>query len=88
MNEEQFRRRLRGAGYGEGRFKEFAPNSGGPMHSHDFSVMLLAVSGEFTLARENGATTTRPDGCRELPANSEHAERAGAGGARVLLGKK
>ena len=88
MDEEQFRQRLREKGYGEGQFKEFAPNTDGPMHTHDFSVMLLVLSGEFTLARAGGATTFRSGECCELAAGAEHAERTGSSGARVLLGKK
>ena len=88
MNEERFRQRLREKGYEEGQFKAYAPNTDGPMHTHDFSVMLLVVSGEFTLARNNGATTFRPGEICELAAGIEHVERTGASGARVLLGKR
>ena len=88
MDEKQFRQRLREKGYEEGQFKEYAPNTDGPMHTHDFSVMLFVVSGEFTLARNNGATTYRPGEICELAAGIEHVERTGANGAKVLLGKR
>jgi quercetin dioxygenase-like cupin family protein len=88
MGEEQFHERLREHGYGEGEFKDFAPNLDGPMHTHDFSVMLMVVSGEFTLAQPDGARTFRPGELCELAAGSPHAERTGPGGARVILGKK
>jgi quercetin dioxygenase-like cupin family protein len=88
MTEEKFGKRLRENGYGEEQHKEFAPNTDGPMDSHDFSVMLLVMSGEFTLAQPGGSTTYGPGECCELPAGAEHAERTGPSGARVPLGKK
>lgn len=88
MNEEQFRQQLREKGYGEAQIKEYAPNTDGPMHTHDVSVMLLVLNGEFTLAQPNGATTYKPGECCELVAGAEHTERAGPEGARVLLARK
>ena len=46
MSEEQFRQLVREKGYEEGQFKEYPPNTDGPMHTHDFSVMLIVVGGE------------------------------------------
>ena len=88
MNEEQFRQTLREKGYGEEQVKEYAPNADGPMHTHDFSVMLLVLEGEFMLAKEDGVTTYRPGEICELPAGSTHVERSGSSGARIFLGKK
>ena len=88
MNEDQFRQRLREKSYGQGEFKEYPPNTDGPMHTHDFSVMLLVVSGEFVLAHESGATTYRPGEICELAAGAKHVERSGSSGARILLGRK
>jgi hypothetical protein len=48
MNEAQFRQRARVIGYGECPFEEFAPNVGGPLHTHEISVMLLVVHAERT----------------------------------------
>ena len=88
MSEEQFRKQLRESGYGEGEFKDFKANLDGPLHTHDFSAMLLVVSGEFILGHESGATAFGPGESCEVPAGTRHAERTGAGGARVLLGRK
>ena len=88
MSEEDFCAQLQQQGYAEAQVKDFEPNMDGPMHTHDFSVMLLVVNGEFTLARENGATTFRPGETCELEADTLHAERTGSAGARVLLGRK
>lgn len=88
MNEQQFRQQLLEKGYGEEQYKDYAPNTDGPLHTHDFSAMLLVVSGEFTLAQEHEATTYRPGEVCELAAGTKHAERTGHSGARILLGKK
>ncbi len=88
MLEEQFRQQLREKGYDEGQFKRFAPNTDDSMHTHDFSVMLLVVSGEFTLVQNDASTTYQPGDVCELAAGVEHTERTGAEGARVLIGKK
>ena len=88
MNEEQFRQSLSEKNYGEVQFKEYPPNADGTMHTHDFSVLLLVVSGEFMLAQESGVTSYRPGEICELPAGSKHVERSGSGGAKILLGKQ
>ncbi len=88
MNEEEFARQLEHNGYAAGQFKDFPPNADGPMHTHDFSVMLMVVSGKFTLAREDGETTYGPGEVCELAAGVAHTERTGPEGARVLSGKK
>ena len=88
MNEEQFRLSLREKNYGEVRFKEYPPNTDGPMHAHEFSVLLLVVSGEFMLAQESGVTAYRPGEICDVGAGVKHVERSGSSGARVLLGKK
>ena len=88
MTEEQFRQQLSDNGYGPAQIKEFAPHTDGPLHTHDFSVMLMVLEGEFTLAREDGATSYGPGECCQLAAGGMHAERTGAEGAKVMLGKK
>ena len=88
MNEEEFRQRAHELGYRDIQFKDYAPNLDGPLHVHEFSVMLLVVSGEFSLALQEGTTTYPAGGYCELTAEVAHAERTGALGAKVLLGKK
>ena len=88
MDEAQFRQRAQELGYGDFQFKDYPPNHDGPLHTHDFSVMLLVVGGEFILAFEQGADTYRPGESCELAAHTLHTERAGAEGARALLAKR
>ena len=88
MNEEQFRQRAREQGYGEVQAKDYVPNKDGPLHTHEFSVMLLVVGGQFTLAFEDGTTNYLPGEVCELAANVMHTERTGPLGAKVLLARR
>ena len=47
MNEEQFRQRAQERGYGDFQTKDYVPNRDGPLHTHEFSVMLWVVGGQF-----------------------------------------
>ena len=85
MNEEQFRQRAQEQGYGDFQTKDYVPNKDGRLHTHEFSVMLLVIEGQFTLAFEDGTTDYRPGEVCELAANVMHTERTGPTGARVLL---
>ena len=87
MDVEQFRQLAHERGYGEVQNKDYVPNQDGPLHSHDFSVMLLVLGGHFTLAFEDGTTDFRPGEVCELAAEVMHTERAGPAGAKVLLAK-
>jgi quercetin dioxygenase-like cupin family protein len=85
MNEAQFRQQAQEQGYGDVQTKDYVPNKDGPLHTHEFSVMLLVVGGQFTLAFEHGTTHYRPGEVCELAANVMHTERAGPTGAKVLF---
>ena len=56
MNEERFRQLAQEQGYGDFQTKDYVPNNDGPIHKHEFSVMLLVVGGSFTLAFQEGMT--------------------------------
>ena len=88
MNEELFRQRAQEQGYGEFVTKDYVPNNDGPLHTHQFSVMLLVIGGQFTLVFEDGTTDFRPGEVYELAANVMHNESAGPTGAKVILGKR
>ena len=88
MTEDQFRQRAQEQGYGDLQTKDYVPNKDGPLHAHEFSVLLLVVGGQFTLAFEDGTTDYRPGEVCELSANVMHTERTGPAGARVLLAKR
>jgi quercetin dioxygenase-like cupin family protein len=88
MNEEQFRQHAQEQGYGDFQTKDYVPNSDGALHTHEFSVMLLVLDGQFALAFEDGTTDYGPGEVCELPANVMHTERAGPVGAKVVLAKR
>lgn len=88
MNQSEFERKLREQGYSDPRTIEYQPNSTSDMHAHDFSCLVLVVSGEFTLAKENGSEKYSPGDTCFLEAGTLHAEQAGASGARIVLGTK
>ena len=88
MNQIQFQQRLRDNGFGEGEIKTYPPNADGPMHTHDFNVLLLVLEGPFALASEDGVTTFQTGQVCELAAGVRHVEQTGPEGARVLLSKK
>jgi len=85
MNEERIRQVAHEQGYVDLQSKDYVPNTDGPLHRHDFSVIVLIVEGHFTLAFENGTSNYLPGDVCELAANVMHTERAGPEGAKVLL---
>lgn len=88
MNEAAFRQQAQERGYLDIGFKDYPPQLDGPMHTHDFSVMLLVLEGEFSLAREDGISTYPSGHICELAAGVPHTERTGAQRTRVLLAKR
>lgn len=88
MKNTEFQQTLRDNGFGEGQIKSYPPNADGPMHTHEFDVMLLVLEGTFSLATEKGKTSFQAGEVCELAAGVSHVEQTGAEGARVLLGKR
>ncbi|NIM28368.1 MAG: cupin domain-containing protein [Gammaproteobacteria bacterium] len=88
MNRDQFEQRMQEKGYGNAEVKTYPPNTDGPMHTHDVSVMALVLSGEITLALEESSTTYAVGEWCELAAGTLHTERTGASGASILLAYK
>lgn len=88
MQESEFRGRLEKLGYGEPRLREYAPDTSGELHAHEFAAMLLVVRGRFSLAFEDQTIDLSPGDVHEVPAGRLHDERTGADGAAVLLAKK
>lgn len=88
MNDDQFRQLAGEQGYRDFQTKDYAPHSDGALHTHEFSVMLLVLQGQFALGFEDGTTHYRPGEVCELGANIMHVERSGPTGAKVLLAKR
>ncbi len=70
------------------RIKHHVPGNESPLHTHEFSVMLLVVKGHFILAFEDSTSNYRVGEVGELDANVMHTERTGPTGAKVLSAKR
>jgi len=88
MDEAQFKQQLQEQGYGEAQTLEFEANLDSDMHTHDFPAFVLVTGGEFTLVTEDGSVTHQPGESCQLAAGTPHAEKTGAAGATILIGKK
>lgn len=88
MNENDFRNAAVKHGFGEPEVKDYVADRDGPMHSHEFSVMLLVLQGTFGLNFEESTSWFRAGDICELAADVVHTERAGPEGAKVLLAKR
>ncbi len=88
MNESEFRAYAAAKGFADPETRHYASDIDGPLHTHPFAVTLLVTEGEFALQYEDRKDVFRAGERCDLAANVPHAERAGAGGAVVLLAKK
>ena len=88
MTEAEFRAQAVANGYGDFVTKHYPSDLDGPLHTHNFAVTLLVMSGEFGLQFEDRKATFQTGECYNLGANVVHAERGGAQGAVALLAKK
>ena len=88
MDNVEFDRLVHEEGFGEPAQKEYDPNATSEMHTHDFSVVLLVLGGEFKLRTEQGVESFLPGDICRLKAGVSHAEEAGPEGARIVLSKK
>ena len=88
MTEPEFRAQAIANGFADFQIKRYAPDIDGPLHTHNFSVMLLVTEGEFALQFEDRKDVYQTGECCNLAANVMHAERAGSKGAVVFLAKK
>lgn len=88
MNEEEFRKMALDKGYGEQELYEVGPGPEEEMHAHDYSVMSLVLSGEFTMTTEKGTKIFKAGDWCENPAGTLHKERTGPEGGAFLAAKK
>ena len=88
MTEADFRAQAMENGYGDFVIKHYASDLNEPLHTHNFAVTLMVMSGEFALQFEDRKAIFQTGECYNLGAKVMHAERAGAQGAVALLAKK
>lgn len=59
-----------------------------PEHAHDFDARLMVTEGSFTLTVDGTARTYAAGETFTVPAGRRHAEAAGPGGVRLLIGRR
>tara|TARA_Y100001934_G_scaffold194409_1_gene229300 strand:- start:379 stop:642 length:264 start_codon:yes stop_codon:yes gene_type:complete len=87
MNEAEFTKACKAEGYTVMKM-DHPVGIENDMHTHDFSAKLMILTGEFTVAFEDGDAVCGPGDRCDVPAGTMHAERSGPEGATILLGKK
>ena len=70
MNEQDFLEHTRSLGYGKPQTIELNPNVSGPLHTHEFSVIGLVLSGSVTIAFEDKSVSNEPGEFCEIPASA------------------
>lgn len=72
-------------GHGNLTTKDFAPDQDPPLHTHDWSTLLLVTAGELRLAFEDRTERLEPGDWCEVGAGVPHSERTGPDGATAAL---
>ena len=88
MNEEEFRKLAKEKGYGEVEFLEVETGPEEEMHSHEHSVISLALTGEFTMTTDAWTKVLKTGDMTENPAGTMHKVKIGAEGGSFLFAKK
>jgi quercetin dioxygenase-like cupin family protein len=88
MDTQAFEAALKADGYTQIETKTYAPTPANGEHGHDFSVRGLVLDGAFTVIRGQDTATYRTGEVFAVPEGCVHCEEIGAGGARILVGRK
>lgn len=87
MDRNAFEKTLRAEGY-EVLTRDVAAGSALDEHDHARDSKGLILNGSFTVDAEGESRTYKAGEFFALAAGIPHAERAGADGARILLGRR
>jgi quercetin dioxygenase-like cupin family protein len=88
MNEVEFRKLAKEKGYGEVEFLEVETGPEEEMHSHEHSVISLALTGEFTMTTDAWTKVLKTGDMTENPAGTMHKVKIGPDGGSFLFAKK
>jgi quercetin dioxygenase-like cupin family protein len=88
MNEEEFRKLAKEKGYDEVEFLEVETGPEEEMHSHEHSVISLALTGEFTMTTDAWTKILKTGDMTENPAGTMHKVKIGPDGGSFLFAKK
>ncbi len=87
MNEAEFETKLREDGYDVAR-RDLDPGHVAPEHDHPWDTRGMVLEGEFTVVQGGESRSYAPGEVFDVPAGVAHRERHGAGGGRILFGRR
>jgi len=88
MDETTFRDQLARDGYTEVLVRDVPAHAALPEHHHAWDARLLVLAGDIRLDHRGRAVTYTAGQTFEVPRDEPHAERHGAQGARLLIGRR
>ena len=88
MNQSDFEKELKSAGYTQVETKALEPRPANSDHVHDYDIRGLVLDGLFTVRQEGKAETYQSGEVFAVPAGRRHSEEIGAEGARVVVGRR
>ena len=88
MDEAQFRKSLIDEGYGQTKLVTWDPNHSNESHAHDFTAKGFVTAGSVQIESADGMQDCKQGDTFSMAAGVSHTEKAGAGGARLIVGRK
>jgi quercetin dioxygenase-like cupin family protein len=88
MDAHAFEAELSKNGFTQIETKAIEPRPANTAHAHDYVVRGLVLDGIFIVAENGKPTTYLPGDIFQVAQGQPHTEEIGAGGARVLVGRK
>jgi quercetin dioxygenase-like cupin family protein len=88
MDAKTFESQLRSQGFDEILTKELPAGMNNELHTHDFDVRALVVSGEIALIRDGVKQAYRPGEEFTMDAGCPHQESVGPAGVRYVVGRR
>ncbi|HUV21204.1 MAG TPA: hypothetical protein VMZ32_05410 [Gammaproteobacteria bacterium] len=88
MNETEYSKPAREKGYGEPQLQQVEAGPKEEILAHEYSVFSLGLSGEFSMATEQGTINYRAGDTGGNPAGTLHKVCTGPEGGSFLFAKK
>ena len=88
MDEQGYRERARREGFEEPSLLDWEAGTFNETHSHACDCSLFVLSGEITIATDDGETTYRAGGTCLLTRDTPHTERVGPNGVAFLVARR
>ncbi len=88
MDERAFREHAERDGYQDPALVDWAADTVNETHAHVYDCALFVLSGELTLATDDGEKTYRAGDTALMARDRRHAERVGPNGVKLLVARK